>query len=599
MAKISDRVLEQIKARLSLSEVVGDYVHLTARGGRLWGHCPFHEEKTPSFSVVEDQGFYYCFSCKRGGSMFDFIMEMEKVSFAESVRMLARRANVEIEEESESDRQSRDLKETLWDLYDKISNSFHYLLVSSRQGEGARAYLRARGVSEAMWERFNLGYAPSDASWLHSFLSERHYSDGLLADSGLFSRKNTHYPLFVDRLMFPIRNWQGQCLGFGGRDLSNTSKAKYINTPETVIYSKKYNLFGVYEALSALKGGRDVILCEGNFDVLALHQAGLDGAMAPLGTSFTVEQAKLVRRYSDKMKILFDSDSAGQSAVKKTVVIAQGEGIATTVLSLGPGAKDPSDLLQSDGEEALARTLSSGGIDGFHYLVQSALNQYDILTSKGKSSIFGVVRPFLDATGSSIERQGLVKELAAVLDVDESSILDDYSQQRSSPPKTVQTEEVMATTALNPAAITVDLYAMLTLVNNRELFLRMRQKLAVEDLEDEEAQALYDVLEEAARQGGVTQDESILQMINDPQLYSDVAASFTMEEFKLEPQKIVQEAVGRIQLRVYERQRSSIRRLLELSLHDGTAFDEIEELLRDKSEIDAKIAELRDRLERQ
>jgi len=140
---------------------------------------------------------------------------------------------------------------------------------------------------------------------------------------------------------------------------------------------------------------------------------------------------------------------------------------------------------------------------------------------------------------------------------------------------------------------------MLTLVNNRELFLRMRQKLAVEDLEDEEAQALYDVLEEAARQGGVTQDESILQMINDPQLYSDVAASFTMEEFKLEPQKIVQEAVGRIQLRVYERQRSSIRRLLELSLHDGTAFDEIEELLRDKSEIDAKIAELRDRLERQ
>jgi len=209
-----------------------------------------------------------------------------------------------------------------------------------------------------------------------------------------------------------------------------------------------------------------------------------------------------------------------------------------------------------------------------------------------------VVRPFLDATKSSIERQGLIKELASVLDVDESSILDDYSQQRSSPPKTdVERKPQAETVALNPAAISVDLYAMLTLVNNRELFLRMRQKLAVEYLEDEEAEALYEVLEEAARQGGAKQDESILQMIEDPQLYSDVAASFSMEEFKLEPQKILNEAVGRIQMRQYERRRSTIRRLLEISLHDGTEFDEIEELLREKSELDAAIAELKYHLE--
>ncbi len=319
--------------------------------------------------------------------------------------------------------------------------------------------------------------------------------------------------------------------------------------------------------------------------------------MAPLGTSFTVEQAKLIRRYNDSMQILFDSDRAGQQAVQKTVVVAQGEGIATTVLNLGV-ANDPSDLLQSEGEGALQQALGSGGIDGFHYLVQNALNQYDILTSKGKSAIFGVVRPFLDATKSSIERQGLIKELASVLDVDESSILDDYSQQRSSPPKTdVERKPQAETVALNPAAISVDLYAMLTLVNNRELFLRMRQKLAVEYLEDEEAEALYEVLEEAARQGGAKQDESILQMIEDPQLYSDVAASFSMEEFKLEPQKILNEAVGRIQMRQYERRRSTIRRLLEISLHDGTEFDEIEELLREKSELDAAIAELKYHLE--
>ncbi len=223
MARISDAVLEQIKARLSLSEVVSDYVNLSARGGRLWGLCPFHEEKTPSFSVVEEQGFYYCFSCKKGGSMFDFVMEMEKLSFTESVRLLARRAHVEIAEESEQDRRQRDLRETLLDLYEKISNSFHYLLTKTAQGEGARRYLTQRNVSPAMWKTFKLGYAPRDPSWLYGFLRKRHYSDELLADSGLFSRKNPRYPLFVDRLMFPIHNWQGQCIAFGGRDLSSTS----------------------------------------------------------------------------------------------------------------------------------------------------------------------------------------------------------------------------------------------------------------------------------------------------------------------------------------------------------------------------------------
>ncbi len=285
MAKISESVLEQIKARIPLSEVVSDYVTLSARGGgRLWGGLcpPFHEEKTPSFSVVDEQGFYYCFSCKKGGSMFDFLMEMEKVSFVESVKMLSRRANIELADETEEDRGKRDLKETLFELYDKIAGSFHYLLVNSKQAEQARTYLRDRNVSEAMWERFNLGYAPSDGYWLYAFLRKHHYSDDLLKQSGLFSQNNPKFPLFRDRLMFPIRNWQGKTVAFGGRDLTGTSKAKYINTPETMIYSKKHNLYGLYEALDTIKKSQKAILCEGNFDVVALHQSGFTNAMAPL-----------------------------------------------------------------------------------------------------------------------------------------------------------------------------------------------------------------------------------------------------------------------------------------------------------------------------
>ena len=595
MAKVSESVLEQIKARIPISEVVSDYVTLSSRGGRLWGLCPFHQEKTASFSVVDEQGFFYCFSCKKGGSMFDFVMEMEKVPFIESVKILAKKAGVELEEESPEDKRARDLNETLYDLYDKIAGSFHFLLTSSPQGEHARAYLRERNVSEEMWEKFNLGYAPQDGSWLYSFLAKRHYSEELLARSGLFSQNNPTYPLFRDRLMFPIRSWQGKTVAFGGRDLTFTSKAKYINTPETAIYSKKHHLFGLYESLDTIKKGQNAILCEGNFDVVALHQSGFTNAMAPLGTSFTEEQAKLLRRYCTSVEILFDSDRAGQSATAKALVIAQNIGMENSVLTLG-SAKDASELVQHEGEQALKRALQQSQ-QGFRYLVNNAVNQYDILTPKGKTAVFNAVRPYLDATASSIEKQDLIKGLAAVLNVDESSILDDYSRNASPEAKPVVAAEEVRVKPLNPATISVDLYAMLTLVNNRELYLQTRYKIAVEDLEDAEAEALYDVLEEAAREEVGKHDEYILQMIDDEQLRSDVAASFTMEEFKLAPQRVLNEAVNRIQLRTYEKKRLSNKRLLDISLLDGTGDEGIEELLREKTEIDAKIARLRKTLE--
>ena len=594
MAKISDSVLEQIKARIPTSEVVSDYVTLSSRGGRLWGLCPFHQEKTPSFSVVDEQGFYYCFSCKKGGSMFDFLMEMEKITFIEAVRMLARKANVELADETEDDRRKRDLHETLYDLYDKITKSFHYLLVSTKAGEQARAYLKQRNVSEEMWDTFNLGYAPSDASWLYGFLKKHHYSDELLAQSGLFSQNNATYSLFRDRLMFPIRTWQGKTVAFGGRDLSSTSKAKYINTPETVIYSKKQNLFGLYESLETIKKGQVAILCEGNFDVVALHQSGFTNAMAPLGTSFTPEQAKLLRRYCTSVQILFDNDQAGKSAASKTLVMAQELGMENSVLELH-SAKDAAQLVEEKGEEALKSELQHA-VQGFHYLVNNAANQYDILTPKGKTAVFSAVRPYLDATQSAIEKQDLIQSLAAVLNVDESSIRDDYSKKVKAVPKVVVQDEQPKVKALNPATISVDLYAMLTLVNNRDLYLQTRYKLSVEDLEDEKAEALYDVLEQAAREGVGKLDEYIIQMIDDPQLRSDVSASFAMEEFRLCPEQAVNEAVNRIQLRTFEKKRLSNKRLLEISLQDGTEDEGIEELLREKTEIDAKIYQLRNAL---
>lgn len=591
MAKISDSVLDQIKAKIPISEVVSDYVTLSSRGGRLWGLCPFHQEKTASFSVVDEQGFYYCFSCKKGGSMFDFVMEMEKIPFVEAVKMLAKKANVELADENPEDKKKRDLNETLYELYDKIAGSFHFILTESKMGQKGRDYLKARNVKPEMWDTFNLGYAPDNANWLYGFLVKQHYSDELLNQSGLFSQNNAKYPLFRERLMFPIRTWQGKTVAFGGRDLSGTSKAKYINTPETPIYSKKNNLFGLYESLDTIKKSQSAILCEGNFDVVALHQSGFTNAMAPLGTSFTNEQAKLLRRYCTSVTTLFDSDVAGQNATVKALTIAQSHGIANTVLKLSL-AKDASELVEKQGEESLRSDLQHP-IQGFDYLVNNAINQYDITTSRGKSLVFSKVRPYLDVTESAIEKEDLIKHLSLLLKVDESSIIDDYSRghTKTAEPKVLDKGDHVK--PLNPASISVDLYAMLTLVNNRSLYVQFRYKLAIEDLEDQEAEALYDVLEDAAREDVGKNDEYILQMIDDPQLRSDVATSFTMEEFRLAPQKVLNEAVNRIQLRNFEKKRVSNKRLLDISLSDGTAEEGIEELLREKTEIDAKISLLK------
>ena len=596
MAKISDDVLDQIKARLSISEVVSDYVTLTNRGGRFWGLCPFHQEKTPSFSVVDDQGFYYCFSCKKGGSMFDFIMEMEKVPFIESVKMLASKANVELAEESPHEKQKRDLNQTLYDLYDKIAGSFNFILLKSKQGQKGRDYLESRNVRFDMWERFNLGYAPDDPAWLYDFLKKQHYSDDILTQSGLFSQKNATYPLFRNRLMFPIRTWQGKTVAFGARDLSGTSKAKYLNTPETPIYSKKHNLFGLYESLDTIKKGQSAILCEGNFDVVAMHQSGYTNAMAPLGTSFTEEQVKLLRRYCTKVTTLFDSDDAGQSATAKALVLAQKFGMENKVLKLTK-AKDAAELVEREGEDALKSDLQSP-LQGFHYLVNNAVNRYDSTTSKGKSAVFTAVRPYLDATESAIEKEALIKHLSMLINVDESSIIDDYLRGKHFVAKSDVQAPSVGIRPLNPATVSVDLYAMLTLVNNRALYLQTRYKLVVEDLEDKEAEALYNVLEDAAREDVGKNDEYILQMIDEAQLRSDVALSFTMEEFKMAPQKVLNEAVNRIQLRNYEKKRMSNKRLLDISLSDGTSDDGIEDLLREKTEIDAKISLLRQALGR-
>ena len=358
MPRYSDNTINAIKARLRMSELVQSYIPVVNRGGRLWAKCPFHgggNEKTPSFAINDNDGFYHCFGCGESGDMFTFVMKMDKVTFPEAVEALASRAGVELETDRNPEaRKAAGESEVLFDLNQRIQRTFHYMLVSADEGKAAREYLERRKVSAEMIERFQLGYAPKGSDWLYSFLSGKGFSDDILRKSGLFSQNHYPYSLFQDRLVFPVRNRSGKTIGFSGRDLSGRENVpKYVNSPDTPVYSKKHNFFGIYEALESIKKGSIPVLVEGNFDVVAMHQAGIDSAIASLGTAFTEEQAALIARYAERVDIMFDSDEAGQKSTDKAIMILHARGIDSQVHRLSSG-KDASEIIEKYGGKALA-----------------------------------------------------------------------------------------------------------------------------------------------------------------------------------------------------------------------------------------------------
>lgn len=565
MPKYSPAFLQKIKDKLLVSDVMSKYSALVRRGNDYWCNCPIHGEKTPSLIIHDDKGTWHCFGCGKGGNIFTIVQEMEKCSFLDAVKTLAKQAGIEMEEMSPEERKENDMREALYELYERISKTFHFFLTSDSLGKSAREYLEKRHVKPEMWEKFNLGYAPPSGDFLYGFLKKKSYSDELLKASGLFSRNSFPYSIFWDRLMFPVRTWQGKTVAFSGRDLTGKSKSKYINTPETAIYSKKHNLFGIYESLDSLKSGdAEAILCEGNFDVVAFHQAGLTTAMAPLGTAFTEEQSKLLKRYVQKVTLLFDSDSAGQNATIKALSLAEAAGLENSVAKLSLG-KDASEVVQNYGEEELQNEVNEKK-RGFSYLVQNAVTRYDVKSSDGKFSIFQEVKPYLDATTSSIVRNDLIKQLAEVLEVSQTAIQEDFYQgRRVQVTKPVVRQEQQTIKPLDPYRLNIDLRTMLYVVNNRSLFKEVRQNLQYEALEDKEAKMLYQLLEDAVREGTLEEgDEFFLQKVQDAQLSSDVSASFSLEEYKRNVPAVLNEAITRITIRNLQNQLNDCRHLMEI-----------------------------------
>jgi len=361
MSQKNGNFSEKVKDRIDIVEVVSEYVQLKKTGKNYQGLCPFHQEKTPSFTVNPNNQFYYCFGCGKGGDIFNFIMEIENITFYESLKLLAKKANLEMPNKKGYSKEYNKKREKIFKVHQLAAKFFNYLLLNKQIGNEAYKYLMERGYSEKDLERYYLGYAPDSWHSLYNFLSKRGFEDSLLEESGLIGHKNNnYYDKFRDRIMFPIFNSQGEVIAFGGRRLNDedANSPKYYNSPETLIFHKSKNLYGINWAKKGFRETNSAVIMEGYTDVITAHKYGLDNAVASLGTALTLDQAQILKRYVDTVYTAFDPDFAGEQATLKGLDILKKADLNVRVIEL-PEEVDPDDFIKENGAQKFRELMES------------------------------------------------------------------------------------------------------------------------------------------------------------------------------------------------------------------------------------------------
>lgn len=427
--RLSDEFLNELRMRCDIESVISQYVVLKKQGRRLTGLCPFHSEKTPSFSVSPDKQLFYCFGCSTGGDVITFIMKAENLSYPEAVAFLAQKVGLAVPENEVDDGAAR-LKNRIYEINRETARFFHAALLSPN-GAAARDYIVARGLDKKTVTRFGLGYAPDSWDSLIRHLRSKGFKDAEMAAASVATRtRNGNFiDFFRNRLMFPIIDLRGNVVAFGGRKLSEKDNGpKYINSPETAVFVKNRNLYALNYAKSSsfndelAKSGKErfFILCEGYMDVISLHQAGFDNAVAPLGTALTENQVRIMAKYVPEVIIATDSDEAGQKAAKRSFSLLDSAGLNTKIIRI-QGAKDPDEYIKKYGSKRFALLLSSS-VSAVENELDAILKKYDTETDSGKVQALKDASKVLAGISNAIERDVYISRISAKLSVSAQAV---------------------------------------------------------------------------------------------------------------------------------------------------------------------------------
>ncbi|MBO5209463.1 MAG: DNA primase [Lachnospiraceae bacterium] len=405
-----DELVEEVRAKNDIVDVISGYVRIQKKGSSYFGLCPFHNEKSPSFSVSPGKQMYYCFGCGAGGNVFTFVMEYENYTFQEAIKELAARAGVALPEieysEEVKKRESRRAK--LLEVNKEAARYFYYLL-RAPQGKIGYQYLSGRQLSEETMKKFGLGFANVTSNDLVGYLRSKGYTDDVIQEAGLasFDEKYGMHDKFWNRVMFPIQDINHRVIGFGGRVMGD-AKPKYLNSPETMIFDKSRNLYGLNFARTSRKN--NIILCEGYMDVIALHQAGFTQAVASLGTAFTVGQANLLRRYTEEVLLAYDSDGAGTNAALRAIGILKETGLRGKVINMAP-YKDPDEFIKANGAEAYQERIDKAE-NSFFFELRILEKDYDLSDPESKTRFHREIAKKLCGFEEEVERENYIESVA-------------------------------------------------------------------------------------------------------------------------------------------------------------------------------------------
>ena len=583
MPYYSDDIIEEVRSRNDIVDVIGQYVHLTKKGSSYFGLCPFHNEKTGSFSVTPSKQMYYCFGCGKGGNVFTFLQEYENMTFTEAMHELADRAGIQLPEtEMTAQQKARSAKRDKLLEINKEAATYFYKLLHSDHGATALKYFEDRKLSPETMQKFGLGYSDKYSNDLYKYLRSKGYTDDILKDSGLVTIDEVKggYDKFWNRAMFPILDANSKVIAFGGRVLGE-GEPKYLNSPETDIFDKSRNLYGLH--LARRTRADKFILCEGYMDVIALHQAGFDNAVASLGTALTSGHANLIKRFGKDVYLSYDSDGAGRKAALRAIPILRAAGITCKVIDMNP-YKDPDEFIKNLGAEEYQKRIDNAQ-NSFMYTVQMDEVDFDMSDPESKTAFYKKVASRIVEFPEEIERNNYIEAVASKYNVGFENLRQMVNNigVRQGMGTKINADEVEPRTKLKSGiqkkaskeeGMKTSQRLMLTwLVEKPELYQMIKEYIAPEDFTEGIYAQVAKVLFEQFQESGMANPAKIVTMFSENDEQSQVAEIFNTNVTGIEDtrdwEKAIKETIVRIKENSLEQRRKN------MDSNDVNALNEI------------------------
>ncbi|HIQ99267.1 MAG TPA: DNA primase [Candidatus Scybalocola faecavium] len=582
-----EELIEEIRSRNDIVDVISAYVKLQKKGSSYFGLCPFHNEKSPSFSVSGQKQMYYCFGCGAGGNVFTFLMEYENYTFVEAVKALAQRAGITLPEAEPSAQEKKEasLRQRLLEI-NKLAAKYFYYQLTQPQGEQARNYLEGRKLSHETIVKFGLGYSNKFSNDLYQYLKSAGYDDYILKETGLISldEKRGGHDKFWNRVMFPIMDINNRVIGFGGRVLGDGTP-KYLNSPETKLFDKSRNLYGLNLARRSRRP--NMIICEGYMDVISMHQAGFDNAVASLGTAFTSPQASLLKRYTDEVLLAYDSDGAGVKAALRAIPMLKEAGLRSRVIHMEP-YKDPDEFIKNLGTQAFEDRIAHAQ-NSFMFEISIMERDYNLNDPEGKTGFFNSVAKKLLEFNQELERKNYIEAVARQYGiafddlnrlVNRFGLMSGYGQERPAPAARADGSgsKEKKRQEKEDAVVTAQKLLLTWLCEDTGLFEKIGSWISPEDFTDPLChEAAVCVFEEYDTKKTVT-PARIISLFEDKDEHDAIARAFNTtirdEDDKAAREKAINETIRRIKTASLEHKSKTAR---DISV--------LQEIIRQKKEL--------------